>query len=199
MHARRSLNLSSSPLNLNNIIAVEYILPLTHPDLDLWSWPKHSRTCQARIYQGNRGMASAFFRSSSRSLKLLCDSCCFSRALTFRCRCRRPLPRFLPSNTTGSVIFFFRFAACSIRCLSRFLSRLRNDIMEAFRRDPYRVWNLSNCPEPTWITREWWILNEDWDRKEIPPLLKSWQIYHRSLAQDMDTHAYLKTLPQISW
>ena len=78
----------------------------------------------------------AFSLSSSRfaARSFICS--CFNAAFTFLCRFLLPFPRLGPSMTTDSAMRCFRFASCSARCFSRFLSRLRSVVKDALRRVP---------------------------------------------------------------
>lgn len=78
----------------------------------------------------------AFALSSSRFAARSFPCSCLIAAFTFLCRFRRPFPRLGPSITTGSAIRCFRFASCSARCFSRFLSRFRSVVKDALRRLP---------------------------------------------------------------
>jgi len=77
------------------------------------------------------------FALSSSSFAARSFACsCLVAAFTFLCRFRRRFPRLGPSTTTGSAMRCFRFASCSARCFSRFLSRLRSVVKDALRRPP---------------------------------------------------------------
>lgn len=87
--------------------------------------------------------------SSSRFAARSFACSCLIAAFTFLCRFLRPFPRLGPSTTTGSVVRCFRFASCSARCFSRFLSRLRSVVKDALRRPPYAAWNFGRSEGET--------------------------------------------------
>lgn len=106
-----------------------------HPDLTL-ATPARRINMPPHPSSDHNTDICAFALSSSRFATRSFACSCLIAAFTFLCRFRRPFPRLGPSTTTGSAMRCFRFANCSARCFSRFLSRLRSVAKHAFRRLP---------------------------------------------------------------